>query len=77
MLGAKLLARLATSEAGGKAMPRVTREDAVLPCPPARYPVENFVGDLSAAGEAEKPLPGKPDGIFHLQPSSPEAGKRF
>ena len=57
MLGAKLLARLGVDATlGGKNISRVTRYDAVLPpAPPAsNFPVETFVGDLSAAGEAEK-----------------------
>jgi nucleoside-diphosphate-sugar epimerase len=69
MLGAKLLARLGKEgKLGGKAISRVTRYDAVIPpAPPASdYPVETFVGDLSAAGEAEKLIAGKPDVIFHL-----------
>ena len=81
MLGAKLLARLATTGAlGGKSISRVTRYDAVIPpAPPAsNYSVETFVGDLSAAGEAEKLIAGRPDVIFHLAAIvSGEAEKDF
>ncbi|MBZ0260851.1 MAG: SDR family oxidoreductase [Hyphomicrobiales bacterium] len=81
MLGAKLLARLGKEgKLGGKAITRVTRYDAVIPpAPPASdYPVETFVGDLSAAGEPEKLIAGKPDVIFHLAAIvSGEAEKDF
>ncbi|HQY73308.1 MAG TPA: SDR family oxidoreductase [Aestuariivirga sp.] len=81
MLGAKLLARLGKEgKLGGKAIARVTRYDAVIPpAPPASdYPVETFVGDLSAAGEPEKLIAGKPDVIFHLAAIvSGEAEKDF
>jgi D-erythronate 2-dehydrogenase len=81
MLGAKLLARLATAGTlGGKTISRVTRYDAVLPPPPpaSNFPIETFVGDLSAAGEAEKLIAGRPDVIFHLAAIvSGEAEKDF
>ena len=81
MLGAKLLARLGNEgKLGGKSISRVTRYDAVIPpAPPAsNHPVETFVGDLSAAGEAEKLITGKPDVIFHLAAIvSGEAEKDF
>jgi nucleoside-diphosphate-sugar epimerase len=81
MLGVKLLACLGNEgKLGGKAISRVTRYDAVIPpAPPAsNYPVETFVGDLSAAGEAEKLIAGKPDVIFHLAAIvSGEAEKDF
>ncbi len=81
MLGAKLLARLGNEgKLGGKSISRVTRYDAVIPpAPPAsNYPVETFVGDLSAAGEAEKLIAGRPDVIFHLAAIvSGEAEKDF
>ena len=81
MLGAKLLARLGNEgKLGGKAISRVTRYDAVIPpAPPAsNYPVETFVGDLSAASEAERLIAGKPDVIFHLAAIvSGEAEKDF
>ena len=81
MLGAKLLARLGNEgKLGGKAISRVTRYDAVIPPapPPSTYPVETFVGDLSAAGEAEKLIANKPDVIFHLAAIvSGEAEKDF
>ena len=81
MLGVKLLARLGNDgKLGDKAISRVTRYDAVIPpAPPAsNYPVETFVGDLSATGEAEKLIAGKPDVIFHLAAIvSGEAEKDF
>ncbi len=81
MLGAKLLARLGNEgKLGAKSIARVTRYDAVIPPPPpvSNYPVETFVGDLSAPGEAEKLIAGKPDVIFHLAAIvSGEAEKDF
>ena len=81
MLGAKLLARLGNDgKLGGKNISRVTRYDAVLPPPPpaSNFPVETFVGDLSATGEAEKLIAGRPDVIFHLAAIvSGEAEKDF
>jgi nucleoside-diphosphate-sugar epimerase len=81
MLGAKLLARLGNEgKLGGKTISRVTRYDAVIPpAPPSStYPVETFVGDLSAASEAEKLIADKPDVIFHLAAIvSGEAEKDF
>jgi D-erythronate 2-dehydrogenase len=81
MLGAKLLARLGNEgKLDGKVISRVTRYDAVIPpAPPAsNYPVETFVGDLSAPGEAEKLIAGRPDVIFHLAAIvSGEAEKDF
>ena len=69
MLGAKLLARLCGSEKlDSKVIARVTRYDAVIPPPPpvSSFPIDTFVGDLSAAGEADKLIAKKPDVIFHL-----------
>jgi nucleoside-diphosphate-sugar epimerase len=81
MLGAKLLARLGVEATlGGKNISRVTRYDAVLPPPPptSSFPIETFVGDLSASGEAEKLIAAKPDVIFHLAAIvSGEAEKDF
>ncbi len=81
MLGAKLLTRLsAAGTLSGKKITSVTRYDAVIPPPPpvSSFPVETFVGDLSAAGEAEKLIATKPDVIFHLAAIvSGEAEKDF
>jgi nucleoside-diphosphate-sugar epimerase len=69
MLGAKLIARMGADRAlDGKNITRLTRYDAVIPPPPPAtgFPVETFVGDLSASGEAEKLIATKPDVIFHL-----------
>jgi D-erythronate 2-dehydrogenase len=81
MLGAKLLVRLAGSgKLHNKEISRVTRYDAVIPPPPptSAFPVDTFVGDLSAAGEAEKLIAARPDVIFHLAAIvSGEAEKDF
>ena len=81
MLGAKLLLRLCTEGVlGGKQITRITRYDAVIPPPPPQstFPIETFVGDLSATGEAEKLVATKPDVIFHLAAIvSGEAEKDF
>jgi D-erythronate 2-dehydrogenase len=67
MLGRKLVARLSADETPVP-VSHLTRHDVVLsPAPPAAsFPVETFMGDLSAAGEAEKLLAQRPDLIFHL-----------
>jgi D-erythronate 2-dehydrogenase len=81
MLGAKLISRLAASpNLGGQAIARITRYDAVIPPPPPAsvFPIDTFVGDLSAAGETEKLIATKPDVIFHLAAIvSGEAEKYF
>lgn len=81
MLGAKLLQRLGTEGVlGSKQVTRVTRYDAVIPPPPPQstFPIETFVGDLSATSEAEKLISTKPDVIFHLAAIvSGEAEKDF
>lgn len=81
MLGAKLLLRLCTEGVlGGKQITCITRYDAVIPPPPPQstFPIETFVGDLSATGEAEKLVATKPDVIFHLAAIvSGEAEKDF
>jgi D-erythronate 2-dehydrogenase len=69
MLGAKLVSRLcATDNLNDQIIHRITRYDAVIaPPPPASgFPIDTFVGDLSAAGEAEKLIVSRPDVIFHL-----------
>ena len=81
MLGAKLLARLCSSgKLDGKAITRITRYDAVSPTPPpvSSFPIDTFVGDLSATSEADKLIATKPDVIFHLAAIvSGEAEKDF
>lgn len=81
MLGAKLLIRLcAEGILGDKKITRITRYDAIIPPPPptSTFPIETFVGDLSATGEAEKFIAIKPDVIFHLAAIvSGEAEKDF
>ncbi len=81
MLGAKLLTRLcAEGILGDKKITRITRYDAIIPPPPptSTFPIETFVGDLSATGEAEKFIAIKPDVIFHLAAIvSGEAEKDF
>ena len=81
MLGAKLLARLCSEGIlGGKKITRITRYDAVVPPTPptSKFPIETFVGDLSATGEAEKLIATRPDVIFHLAAIvSGEAEKDF
>ncbi len=81
MLGAKLISQLAASpNLNGQAIARITRYDAVIPPPPPAsvFPVDTFVGDLSAAGEAEKLIVTRPDVIFHLAAIvSGEAEKDF
>ncbi len=81
MLGTKLLSRLTSAGTlAGEAITRITRYDAVIPpAPPAlAFPVETFVGDLSATGEVGKLIAVKPDVIFHLAAIvSGEAEKDF
>ncbi len=81
MLGAKLISQLVASpNLNGQAIARITRYDAVIPPPPPAsvFPVDTFVGDLSAAGEAEKLIVTRPDVIFHLAAIvSGEAEKDF
>ena len=81
MLGAKLLTRLCKDGSlNNRAISRVTRYDAVIPPPPptSTFLVDTFVGDLSAAGEAEKLIATIPDVIFHLAAIvSGEAEKDF
>lgn len=69
MIGSKLVSRLsAAGELGGRPIARITRYDvAISPPPPASaFAIETYAGDLSAPGEAEKLLAGRPDIVFHL-----------
>jgi nucleoside-diphosphate-sugar epimerase len=81
MLGAKLISRLCAGGAlGSSQISGITRYDAVIPppSPASAFPIETFVGDLSATGEAEKLMAAKPDIIFHLAAIvSGEAEKDF
>ena len=81
MLGAKLVSRLCASDRrNDQSIHRITRYDAVIAPPPptSSFPIDTFVGDLSAAGEAEKLISSRPDVIFHLAAIvSGEAEKDF
>jgi D-erythronate 2-dehydrogenase len=69
MLGRKLAERLAAEgHIGGKAITSLTLHDVVAAAKPAGspFPVDIVTGDLSAPGEAEKLVAGRPDLIFHL-----------
>ncbi len=81
MLGAKLIARLCAQPfLGVGSISRITRYDAVVPPPPpsSTFPIDTFVGDLSAPGEAEKLIAARPSIIFHLAAIvSGEAEKDF
>lgn len=81
MLGGKLITRLCgVGKLDNTAIARITRHDAVIAPPPpvSTFPIDTFVGDLSAAGEAEKLVAARPDVIFHLAAIvSGEAEKDF
>ena len=81
MLGAKLVSRLCASDSlNDQTIHRITRYDAVIAPPPptSSFLIDTFVGDLSAAGEAEKLISSRPDVIFHLAAIvSGEAEKDF
>jgi nucleoside-diphosphate-sugar epimerase len=69
MIGRKLLARLSQDGAlGGRAIDEVVLHDVVPPPPLAHAPfaLKIFTSDLSAPGEAEKLVAGRPDLVFHL-----------
>lgn len=69
MLGSKLTERLARDGAiAGRPVSRLVRNDVVLAPPPpsAASRIETDMGDLSAAGEAQRLIADKPDLIFHL-----------
>src|SRR5690606_31454822 len=69
MVGRKLAQRLVADETlGGKTVDKLTLVDVVKPEPPAGYScsVDARESDLSADGEAEKLVAGRPDAIFHL-----------
>lgn len=69
MVGRKLADRLARDGAlGGKAIDAMTLVDVVTPDAPAGFTgkVTLETVDLSALGEAERLIAGRPDAIFHL-----------
>jgi nucleoside-diphosphate-sugar epimerase len=67
MVGRKLVARIAKDGAvGGRKVERLTLVDVIAPTPPGVIPAAAWAADLSAPGEAEKMLVGKPDLVFHL-----------
>ncbi|HST93605.1 MAG TPA: D-erythronate dehydrogenase [Microvirga sp.] len=69
MVGRKLTERLARQgHLGGRAITRATLHDVVEPQVPENAPfaTTTLTSDVSAAGEAERLLAGRPDVIFHL-----------
>jgi nucleoside-diphosphate-sugar epimerase len=69
MIGRKLTDRLvAEGGPGGTAITALTLADIVAPAAPAGFAgqVETVAADLSASGEAERLIAGRPDLIFHL-----------
>ena len=69
MIGRKLTARLVKDGAlNGRSIERLTLVDVVAPEQPAGFAgrVELATADLSAPGEADKAVAGRPDVIFHL-----------
>ncbi|PWB64731.1 MAG: NAD-dependent epimerase [Bradyrhizobiaceae bacterium] len=69
MIGRKLTERLVKSgELNGQAIDRLTLADVVAPAAPAGFSgkAETLTSDLSAAGEAQRLVAGRPDVIFHL-----------
>jgi nucleoside-diphosphate-sugar epimerase len=69
MIGRKLTARLVKDGAlNGRTIERLTLVDVVAPEKPGDFSgrVELSTADLSAPGEADKAVAGRPDVIFHL-----------
>ena len=69
MIGRKLTARLVEDGAlNGRTIERLTLVDVVAPEKPAGFAgrIELATADLSAPGEADKAVAGRPDVIFHL-----------
>jgi D-erythronate 2-dehydrogenase len=69
MIGRKLTERLAKDGAvGAQPVAELALHDVVPPPPPARAPfaIRIVTSDLSAPGEAEKLVAGRPDLVFHL-----------
>src|SRR4051812_35037365 len=69
MVGRKLVERLVREgQLGGQTIERMTLFDVVVPSAPdgASFEVTTLAGDLSASGESERVVAGRPDVIFHL-----------
>ena len=69
MIGRKLTARLVKDGAlDGRTIERLTLVDVVAPENPSGFAgrVERATADLSAPGEADRAVAGRPDVIFHL-----------
>ncbi len=69
MIGRKLTERLAKDgQLGGRPISDIALHDVVPPAPPAHapFPIKILTSDLSAPGEAEKLVAGRPQFIFHL-----------
>lgn len=69
MVGRKLAERLAKDgQFDGKAIEKMTLVDVVTPAAPTEFKGESVLEtvDLSANGEAERLISGRPDVIFHL-----------
>jgi nucleoside-diphosphate-sugar epimerase len=69
MIGRKLTERLARDGAlNGRPISDLALHDVVPPAPPPRAPFSTKIltSDLSAPGEAEKLVAGRPDVVFHL-----------
>ncbi|MFA7415459.1 MAG: D-erythronate dehydrogenase [Rhizobium sp.] len=69
MVGRKLAQRLsADGNLGGQSIDAITLVDVVSPDAPAGFTgkVTLETGDLSAPGEADRLIAGRPDAIFHL-----------
>jgi nucleoside-diphosphate-sugar epimerase len=69
MIGRKLVARLAKDGGlAGEAITELALHDVVPPAPPEHVPfaLKILTSDLSAPGEAEKLVAGRPDLVFHL-----------
>src|SRR5262245_16100587 len=69
MVGRKLAERLAKeNQLGGKPIDALTLYDVAAPAAPpnAKMKISCLTGDLTAAGEAERLVAGRPDTIFHL-----------
>jgi nucleoside-diphosphate-sugar epimerase len=69
MVGRKLVERLVREKAlDGKPIDKLTLVDVVAPARPAGFPgaIETIAADLSAPGQAEAMIAGRPDVIFHL-----------
>jgi nucleoside-diphosphate-sugar epimerase len=67
MIGRKLVARIAKEGGiGGRPVSRLTLVDVAAPAAPEGIPTEAWAADLSAPGEAEKMIAGRPELIYHL-----------